>query len=216
MVKRENQNKKSDPSDGLHKNEHILFFGSKKALYGGLLAGAIALGGQWLVGQVYNGYEARQLLEAVASSSLYLGSSIVTASATIIALMLTMLSLTSQSDSDFGAVFFKRIQQIARLSTIALSAGILLLLFLSVPLQESDKVPANWFKIIYYVLITFVAGLSGLAVGIVLMLLNSINSLIEVVRPSTDEEVEEAKNREDREEEESEQEKERIDEKDEK
>lgn len=209
MTKRENQNKKSNPSDKQHKSEHTLFFGSKKALYGGLLAGAIALGGQWLVGQVYDGYEARQLLEAVASSSLYLGSSIVTASATIIALMLTMLSLTKQADGDFDPVFFKRIQQIARLSTISLSAGILLLLFLSIPLQESDQVPANWFKTIYYILISFVAGLSGLAVGIVLMLLNAINSLIDVVRPSTDKEVEEAKQREA---EESEQEKERIDE----
>lgn len=213
MAKQKNQNKKSNASDEKHKSQHTFFFGSKKALYGGLLAGAIALGGQWLVGQVYNGYEARQLLEAVASSSLYLGSSIVTASATIIALMLTMLSMTNQTDSDFGAVFYKRIQQIARLSTIALSAGILLLLFLSIPLQESDQVPADWFRSIYYVLITFVAGLSGLAVGIVLMLLSAINSLIDVVRPSTDEEVEDAKERE---EEESEQEKERIDQKGEK
>lgn len=123
--------------------------------------------------------------------------------------MLTMLSLTKQADSEFDSVFFKRIQQIALFSTIALSAGILLLLFLGVPLQESDKIPAQWFKIIYYVLITFVAGLSGLVVGIVLMLLNAVNSLIDVVRPSTNEEVEGAKQRE---EQESEQEKERIDE----
>ncbi len=148
-------------------------------------------------------------MESVTSSSHYLGSSIVTASATILALMLTMLSLTKQADSEFDSVFFKRIQQIALFSTIALSAGILLLLFLGVPLQESDKIPAQWFKIIYYVLITFVAGLSGLVVGIVLMLLNAVNSLIDVVRPSTNEEVEGAKQRE---EQESEQEKERIDE----
>lgn len=76
-------------------------------------------------------------------------------------------------------------------------------------MQESDNVPADWFKIIYYVLITFVAGLSGLAVGIVLMLLNAINSLIDVVRPSADEEVEDAKQKE----KESEQKKERMNEK---
>ncbi|MEO8072203.1 MAG: hypothetical protein ABI686_03045 [Acidobacteriota bacterium] len=95
------------------------------------------------------------------------------------------------------------------LSTIALS-GCILLLFRSIPLQESDQVPANWFKIIYYILITFVAGLSGLAVGIVLMLLNAVNSLIDVVRPSVDEEVENAQKREEKE---SEAEKKRIDEK---
>lgn len=209
MAEHKQQNKKSQPTANEHSGEHRLFFGSKKAAYGGLLAGAIALGGQWIVGQVYNGYEARQLLEAVASSSLYLASSIVTASATIIALMLTMLSMTKKSDSEFDSVFFKRIQHIAFLSTIALSAGILLLLFLSMPLQKSDQVPANWYKTIYYVLITFVAGLSGLSVGIVLMLLSAINSLIDVVRPSADEDVEDAKEREQTE---SEEEKERIDE----
>ena len=204
------KNKKSKPTANQHSGEHTLFIGSKKAIFGGLLAGVIALGGQWLVGQVYNGYEARELLESVASSSLYLGSSIVTASATIIALMLTMLSMTKQTESEFDSIFFKQIQRIALLSTIAFSAGILLLLFLSMPLQESDQVPANWYKTIYYVLITFVAGLSGLSVGIVLMLLSAINSLIDVVRPSTDEEVEDAKEREETE---SEEEKERIDEK---
>lgn len=209
MSKGEQRGEKQNPSDEQHKGEHTLFLGSKRAIVGGLLAGAIALAGQWLVGQVYSGYKARELLEAVASSSRYLASSIVTASATIIALMLTMLSMTKQTDGEFDSVFFKQIQRIALFSTIALSAGILLLLFLSIPLQESDQVPSSWFRIIYYVLITFVAGLSGLAVGIVLMLLNAINSLIDVVRPSTDTDV---KNAEKREETESDAEKARIDE----
>lgn len=140
---------KKEPSAAEHHSQHLLFYGSKKAMYGGLLAGAIALGGQWLVGQVYNGYEARQLLESVASSSLYLGSSIVTASATIIALMLTMLSMSKNSDNQFDSVFYKQIQIIATLSSVALSAGILLLLFLSVPLQESEQVPGSWYRTIY-------------------------------------------------------------------
>lgn len=200
-------NSNSEPSKKEHKGEHTLFLGSKKALAGGVLASSIALGGQWIVGQVYSGYEARQLLEAVASSSLYLGGSIVTASATIIALMLTMISLSKQSNSEFDAIFFKRIQKIGQLSAIALICGILLLLFLSIPLQESDQVPASYFKPIYYILIVFVAGLSGLMVSIILMLLNAINSLINIVSPSFEEEVEEA---EEREEKESEEKKEQV------
>lgn len=200
---------KKEPSAAEHHSQHLLFYGSKKAMYGGLLAGAIALGGQWLVGQVYNGYEARQLLESVASSSLYLGSSIVTASATIIALMLTMLSMSKNSDNQFDSVFYKQIQIIATLSSVALSAGILLLLFLSVPLQESEQVPGSWYRTIYYILISFVAVLSGLSVGIVLMLLSTINSLINVVKPA----VEEVKEREENE---TDAEKEEIDEKGEK
>jgi hypothetical protein len=170
-----------------------LFFGSKKALIGGIIAGSIALGGQWLVGQIYSGWEARRLLESVISSALFFGSSIVTAAATILALMLTMLGLTHQSESEFDPVFYKRIERISLLSTISLVGGVLLLQFLSIPLQESDEVPAYWYKIIYYILIVSIAGLAGLVVGIVLMLFNSIRSLIKVISPNIEEEVDDAR-----------------------
>ena len=196
--------KKSD-----HKGEHTLFVGTKKALIGGILAGATAFIGQWLVGNIYSGWEARKLLEAVTSSALYFSSSIVTAAATIIALMLTMLGLTRDSDSEFDSIFFKRIQRIALISTITLISGVLLLLFLSVPVQESNEVPSSWYTVIYYILIGAIALLSGLIVAVVLMLYNAVTSLIDTVRPSMDEDVEDA---EEREEDETEAEKDRIDE----
>lgn len=43
MAKGENQNKKLNSQENQQKSEHTLFFGAKKALYGGLLAGAIAV-----------------------------------------------------------------------------------------------------------------------------------------------------------------------------
>lgn len=191
-----NKTSGTDPSASEHKAEHTLFFGEKKALFGGFLSAAIALGGQWLVGQIYSGYEAQQLLEGMAQSAHYLASSIVTASATIIALMLTMISLSKQSDNQFDSIFFKRIERIGTLSAIALAAGILLLLFLSIPLQKSDQVPSSWFTVIYYFLTGFIAGLAGLVVSIVMMLLNAISSLIDVVRPTQEEDIEDAKERE--------------------
>lgn len=121
MAKSKKKESESDPTKTEHKGEHTLFLGSTKAFYGGLLAAAVALGGQWFVGQIYSGHKARELVEAVASAALYLGSSIVTAAATIIALMLTMLSMTKQADDEFDSIFFKQIQRIALLSTIALS-----------------------------------------------------------------------------------------------
>ena len=170
---------------------HSIFVGSRTALVGGVIAGAIALGGQWMVGQVYTGWEARRLLQTVIPSALFFASSIVTGSATVLALMLTMLSLTRHSSGDFDALFFKRVERIGLLATVALIGGVLLLLFLSVPVQEADEVPSHWFRTIYYVLIAYIALLSGLTVGIVLMLFNAIKSLIDVVRPALDEEVEE-------------------------
>ena len=173
------------------KGEERLFVGSRRALYGGVVAGAVALGGQWLLGMVYSGWEARQFLESMSSSALYFGSAIVTAAATILALMLTILSLTSQTDDDFDKVFYLRVERIGKLATVALMGGIILLLFLSIPIKESDKVPSYWFTIIYYILMTFLALLAGILISIVLMLQNSISSLINVIRPSAEQEEKE-------------------------
>jgi hypothetical protein len=165
--------------------EQTLFVGAERALIGGLLAAGVAAGGQWFVGQVYSGVEARNLLEAMLPSARSVGSAVVTASGTILALMLTMLSLTSQAKSGFDRVFYKRIERIGLLSTIALAMGTLLLLLLSIPLQESQQVPSSWYRYVYYLLIALTAGLSGLLVAIVLMLYNAITSLIMVLGPGS-------------------------------
>lgn len=191
-----NNNQVSSPNAVDEIPRHSIFVGSTNALIGGIFAGAIALSGQWMVGQVYSGWEARRLLQTVIPSALFFASAIVTGAATVLALMLTMLSLTRHSSGDFDALFFKRVERIGLLATIALIGGVLLLLFLSVPVQESDDVPSQWFRTIYYVLIAYIALLSGLTVGIVLMLFNAIKSLIEVVRPTLDEDVEEAEEKE--------------------
>lgn len=177
--KQSDNKKESDKNGG-----YSLFLGSKRAVIGGLLAAVIALFGQWLLGQVYSGYEARRFLEAMSSSARYLGNSIVTASATILALMLTLISLVDQADRTFERSFFKRVERIGFLAAIELIGGILLLLFLSIPFSESDEVPGVWFTALYYFLIVFLALLSGLLVAIVLMLLNTITSTIEAIRPS--------------------------------
>ncbi len=184
------RHKKPRSSEAENEAKHSMFFGLKKAAVAGLMVGTIALGGQWLIGQIYSGYKARELLEAMAYSSRYLASAIVTASATIIALMLTMVSLSNQSESEFDSLFYKRIQRIGLLSAIVLVAGILLLLFLSMPLQESENIPVWYFTTLYYILIAFASTISGLLVTIVLMLLNAINSLIEVISPDSDKDAE--------------------------
>ncbi len=163
--------------------EQTLFVGAKRALIGGLLAAGVAAGGQWFVGQVYSGTEARNLLEAMLPSARSVGSAVVTAAGTILALMLTMLSLTNQARSSFDRVFYQRVERIGLLSTIALAMGTLLLLFLSIPIQESQQVPSSWYSYVYYVVIALTASLSGLLVAIVLMLYNAMTSLIQILRP---------------------------------
>ncbi len=182
-----NKNLDPSPADG-HEDEesqqqsqHLLFVGAKRALVGGLLAGGVAIVGQYLVGRVYTGAEARQLLQAVVPSARSLGTSVVTASSTILALMLTMISLSRHATSQLEQTFFKRIQRIGLLSTVGLIAAMLLLLFLSIPIQESDQLPASWYSIVYYTL-TITAAVTGLLVAIVLMLYNAMGSLVKVLR----------------------------------
>ncbi|MDQ4076029.1 MAG: hypothetical protein M3220_07260 [Chloroflexota bacterium] len=164
-------------------SEHILCVGAKQALIGALLAAGVAIGGQLIVGQVYSGTEARRLLEALIPSARSVGTGVVSASATILALMLAMLSLSRHATSQLDMLFFKRVQQIGLLSTGALAAGILLLLLLSIPLQESKNLPAGWYSTVYYLLVALTAAVAALLVAIVLMLYNALQSLIHVLRP---------------------------------
>ena len=196
MSAQENQQTSKPKDSDAQEGQDSLVDGVKRALIGGILAAVIALAGQWLVGQIYNGYEARKLIETIIPSANFLTSSIVTASATILALMLTMLSITRQTETNFDNDFFRRIEHIGLLTTISLSGSILVLLFLSVPLQESDNMPSHWFTVIYYVLIICLALLTGLIVAIVLMLFNAITSLIEVVRPSAHDDEDETEEKE--------------------
>ncbi len=162
---------------------HTLFVGARRALVGGLLAAAVTLGGQLLVGQVYNGAEARSLLQAFVPSARSVGTAVAGASATILALMLTMLGLTRKADNQLDRVFYKRVERIGLLSTIALAGSALLLLLLSIPLDQSQHLPGNWYSYLYYTLIGATAALAGLLVAIVLMLYNAIQSLIQVISP---------------------------------
>lgn len=186
------QQKKSSPSpsqidktskEKSQEGERILFVGAKRALVGGLLAGGVAIAGQLLVGQIYGGTEARRFLEAMIPSSRYVGSGVVTASATILALMLTMLSLSRHATSSLESTFFRRVEQIGLLSTIGLIAGVLLLLLLSIPIEESQQLPSSWYSFVYYFFIALTAGVAGTLVTIVLMLYNALKTMITVLSP---------------------------------
>jgi hypothetical protein len=175
------QKGKDTASSRRKESEHLLFIGAKRALIGGLIAGGVVLGGQFLVGRIYSGTEARRLMEAVVPSSRAVGTGVVGASATILALMLTMLSMSQSVTSRLGAIFYERVERIGLLSTIAMVSGVILLLMLNIPLQESKQLPSSWYTIVYYALIAVTAGVSGMLVAIVLMLYNAMQSLIKVL-----------------------------------
>jgi len=95
--------------------------------------------------------------------------------------MLTMISLSRHASSTLERTFFKRVERIGLMSAAGRVVALLLLLFLSIPIQESQQLPTSWYSIVYYVLITFTAAVTGLLVSIVLMLYNAMQSRVNVV-----------------------------------
>lgn len=135
------------------------------------------------VGSIFSEAEAIKLVESLQQSSLYLGGSIAGVSATVLALMLTLLSMTNKVDSNFEKSVYRGIEAVGLISTITFVGAIFLLLFLSLPVGEFDNIPSGWFTGIYYILCTLNGCLSGLMVVGVLILFDTIRTLIKQLSP---------------------------------
>ena len=135
--------------------------------------GAFALGS-------FGGSESRQMVEAILPSTRFLCSATMTASAAILALMLTVLGLTTGSDVKLNALFYKRIKQIAFYDMIVLCYAISFLVLQCIPIAESEEIPAWWYPSVYYGILAVSAILGGGMIAVVSMLYAAISSLIDV------------------------------------
>lgn len=147
---------------------------------GGGLAFVVILLGLFTVGSV-SGFEARSLLSSMLPTARFLYSAVITASATILALMLTLLSLSYNSQSTLRPVHYNRVKQIALVDTVTFVTAIAFLLVLVVPLRETDNVPASVYQVYFYVALVGAAILGGLVVSIVLMLYTTVRDMIAIV-----------------------------------
>ncbi|MBK9050749.1 MAG: hypothetical protein IPL78_07485 [Chloroflexi bacterium] len=160
----------------------VLIVDTRQAIIGGVLAALISMVGVILPGRITN-FEARGLLEAMMPSVHFLSSSVMTASATIMALMLTLLSLSQGARTNLRPIHYHRIQQIGFMDAIAFIGSVILLMFVSIPLNESQAVVPEWYSVLYYLLLIFAAALGGVVVTIVLSLYNVITSMILLLSP---------------------------------
>ncbi len=140
----------------------------------------------YLVGEVYSEAKAIQLVEGVQRSSLYYGSAMATACATILALMLTLLGLARQSQAEFKYELYATIRVIATMATVGFIGSVILLLILSLPVGEFKKIPEGWFMSLYYTLTTLNFLLAGVVVAVVLSLSSAIHHAIAVLSPDFD------------------------------
>lgn len=164
--------------------EHRRLVDLRDALIGGGVAALVMFVIVAFVGSV-SPFKAIKLLEAVLPTIRFLASSVLAAVATVMALMLTLLSLTYSSNYDFREIHYRRIRQITTLSTVAILASVILLLILGMPVEEAEQLRL-YYDIVYYTITALASLLGGLLIAIVLMLQRTIRGLIDIGHPDGD------------------------------
>lgn len=156
----------------------------KWAVAGGIAAAVIGFAGMAIVGMA-SSFEARRLLDGVLPTVRFAASSYVAGGATILALMLTLITFSITLDMEFRASHYNRIRQIAALTTAVIVGSVILLMFLSFPLGEAD-VDRGWYLGVYYAVLFGGAVTGGTFISLVLMLFYAVRELISVGENPTD------------------------------
>ncbi|WP_308992349.1 hypothetical protein QLS71_000860 [Mariniflexile litorale] len=152
----------------------------KRAIIAGIISLLIILLGTLLLGEL-SGYEAKVLIQKSLAGINTLCNTIALASATILALLLTVLSISSNSKSKLKKDHYLQVLQIAKLDTAVFIASVMSFILLNLPITESDTVPNNWFNIIYYISLAISSILTAGLIVVVLMLYSTIVNIIKIV-----------------------------------
>lgn len=153
------------------------------ALTGGVIVLLMAVGSWFAIGRIYSGSEAIALIEALSQSALFFGTAGATSSATVLALMLTLVGITKRSDHNFGGAVYRSVSHISTLATVTLCASVILLLVLTFPIGEFDALPSGWFTGLYIILYAMVGTISAMLVATILMLFFTIREVIGGIAP---------------------------------
>lgn len=152
----------------------------RTAIYGGLITTLFTGSGVFLLGNV-SGYEAKALLENSNYGLNSLCNTIVLASATILALLLTLLSVSSGSKNNLKAQHYHQVLNIAKVDVILFITALILFQIFNIPITESHNVPTSWFEIIYWATLVATSVISGLMIVVILMLYTCVTNLITII-----------------------------------
>lgn len=157
----------------------------RRAVFGGMIAFVVFLLGSWLVG-VASGSEAYHLFKTTLPSTRSFCGTLLLALGNILALMLTLLSLSASMDIDIKWTHYQRVRQISWVVTVTLIITTLTYLVLNIPMMEAEKTKIYWFTYIYYALLVLSSVLGGSFVTIVLLLYNTVRDMIGVMHPDSE------------------------------
>lgn len=153
---------------------------NKRAIYGGLISSMSIGFGVFFLGNV-SGYEAKQLLTASLPGINMLCNTVILASATILALLLTLLGISSGIESKLKDKHYYEVLNIAKIDTIVFVVVLILFQLLNIPVTEADDVPTRYYKIIYWLSLLISSLVSGAMVIVILMLYNTVRNIIFIV-----------------------------------
>jgi hypothetical protein len=151
-----------------------------KAVAGGLSVTVIGLIGTLSIGRIA-GYEAEQLLEQTLPNINMLCNTIILASATILALLLTLLAFSSSIKADLKSSFYQRVKQVAFVDTSLFVITMVVFLLLNFPAAKSESLPAIWFQSVYYATVLASALVGGMIVSVMILLYETVSDLIDIV-----------------------------------
>ncbi|MEZ4610456.1 MAG: hypothetical protein R2838_09480 [Caldilineaceae bacterium] len=121
----------------------------RRALVGGVIAAVFIFLGAFLVGRVGNARR-KLLLEAMFPSLRFLCSAIMAATATILTLLLTLLTFSLSMDMQFKSSHYQRIRQIAWATSVLLHCGHAPAAFQHHSHQRISGNPAGFYRVLYY------------------------------------------------------------------
>lgn len=149
----------------------------KRLILAGVIALCILSLGAYAIGDL-SGYEAKDLFKKSISGINMLSNTIILASATILALLLTVLGLGTDLNDELCDAHYKHIKAVAKLDVIVLISAIVSFIIFNLPITEGENVPKQWYTTIYYTTIGITSLLGAALMVVVMMLYKTITNLI--------------------------------------
>ena len=149
----------------------------------GIIAALITLVAYFVLQRIFQNLPPERLLEAMQGTTNTLCFAGITASATIMPLMLTIFSFARRSETEFDSWFYTRIKNIGRLCVGAFFAGLFTLVVLSAQISDSQEISDNWYRVFYYLTVGGLTSMVAMLVMILWMLYYAIVHVLDVLNP---------------------------------
>lgn len=153
---------------------------NKRAIFGGFIASIFMGIAVFIIGSI-SPYEGKMLLASSLDGINMLCNTVALASATILALLLTLLGISTGTDLKLKKEYYAQILSIAQFDTIVFIGSLILFQLFNIPITRSDAVPVEWFENIYWITIIVSSILSGMMITVILMLYTTLSSIIKIV-----------------------------------